>query len=255
VTAHGTDLSAAPSEIATDARKIRRNAFLEEIYRDFYARILREIPPDEFPRTLELGSGGGFLAEVAPHVITSECVPVAGIQRVVDACKIGEELAPGELDALCAVNVFHHLPDVTAFLKGASTALRPGGRAVLVEPWFTPVGQWFHRVLHHERAVSDPEFWGVVGAGRLAAANTRLPTSVFRDSEGRFQREFPALTILKREPFHKWLYLLSGGLAFNTRVPRFLARWLVAWDQRLAGDRLLGIFALIVVERARPSSS
>jgi SAM-dependent methyltransferase len=255
VSAYGTVDSAAPSEIATDAGKIRRNALLEEIYRDFYARILREIPAREFPRTLELGSGGGFLADVAPHVITSECVPVPGIQRVVDACRIGEEFAHGELDAICALNVFHHLPDVTGFLKGASKALRPGGRAVLVEPWFTPVGQWFHRVLHHEPSVGDPDFWGVVGAGRLAAANTRLPTSVFRDSDPRFGREFPALTIVKREPFHKWLYLLSGGLAFNTRVPRFVARRLVAWDRRLAGDRLLGIFALIVVERVPAAGS
>lgn len=173
-----------------------------------------------------------------------------GVQRVVDACRINEAFTPAELDAICALNVFHHLPDVSAFLKGASTVLRPGGRAVLVEPWYTPLGQWFHRVLHHEPSVDDPNFWGVVGAGRLAAANTRLPTSVFRDCDERFRREFPALSIVKREPFHKWLYLASGGLAFNTRVPARVARRLVAWDRHLPGDRLLGIFALIVVERS-----
>jgi SAM-dependent methyltransferase len=249
MTAYGTSLSEAPGEIAVDGRKIRKNRFLEAIYRDFYARILREIPAHEFPRTLELGSGGGFLAEVAPHVITSECVSVPGVQRVVDACTVADAFAPGELDAICALNVFHHLPDVTGFLRGASKVLRPGGRAVLVEPWFTPLGQWFHRVLHHEPSVSDPDFWGVVGAGRLSAANTRLPTSVFRDSDERFRREFPALAIVRREPFHKWLYLLSGGLAFNTQVPGRVARRLIEWDRRLPGDRLLGIFALIVVER------
>jgi hypothetical protein len=37
----------------------------------------------------------------------------------------------------------------------------------------------------------------------------------------------------------------------NTHVPRFLARTLVELDARIsAGNRLMGIFALIVVERA-----
>jgi SAM-dependent methyltransferase len=197
-----------------------------------------------------LGSGGGFLRELAPKIVTSECVAVPGVQRVVDACAIARSFGEGDLDAICAVNVFHHLPDVSNFLRGASRVLRPEGRIVLVEPWFTPVGQWFHRVIHHEPCINEAADWRVVGEGRMLAANTRLPTSVFRDSDERFRRDFPLLRILKREPFHKWLYLLSGGLRLNTRVPRRLARALVGWDSRVSlGDRLFGIFALIVVER------
>jgi len=247
---YGADLKAAPAEIATDAQKIKKNAFLEEIYIDFYTRILREVPRQEFPRLLELGSGGGFLRELAPHLITSECTAVPGVDRVVDACKLASHFGSEELDAICALSVFHHLPDAAAFLRQAQRVLRKGGRIVLVEPWFTPIGQWFYRTIHNEPAVNDPDFWGVVGDGRIAAANTRLPTSVFRDSDARFAREFPDLRIVKREPFHKWLYLFSGGLRLNTRVPRSLARKLVRLDQALhAGDESLGIFATIVVER------
>jgi SAM-dependent methyltransferase len=249
VTRYGAH-EAAPQEIGADAAKIKKNRLLEEIYRDFYARISSEIPPHEFPRTLELGSGGGFFKELAPYVTTSECVSVPGIERVLDACRIEEAFGEGELDAICALNVFHHLPDAAAFLRGASRVLRPGGKIVLVEPWFTPVGQLFHRVIHHEPFVDDPNFWGVVGEGRMTAANTRLPTSVFRDSDERFRREFPALRVVKREPFHKWLYLLSGGLKLNTHVPRLLARRLVTWDRRFSlGNELLGVFALVVVDR------
>jgi SAM-dependent methyltransferase len=244
------DDEVARTEIASTAATIKKNKFLHALYLDFYARILREIPADRYPNVLELGSGGGFLGELAPHVITSECVAVPSMDRVVDACRIDDAFADAELDAICGLNVFHHLPNVTGFLRGASRVLRPGGRVVLIEPWFTPVGQWFHRVIHHEPLVADPDFWGVVGAGRVTAANTRLPTSVFRDSDERFRRDFPDLAIVKREPFHKWLYLLSGGLKLNTRVPDFLARRLISWDRRMtAGDELLGIFALVVVER------
>lgn len=243
----------AEHEIAEDAARIRANPLLHEIYRDIYARILEELPPAEFPRLLELGSGGGFFRELAPHAITSECVPAPRVDRVVDACNIAEHFGPSSLDAIAAFNVFHHLPDCEGFLRGAEAVLRPGGRIVLVEPWFTPLGQWFYRALHHEPSLLDPDDWRVAGVGRLAGANSRLPTSVFRDSDARFARSFPALRVVKREPFHKWLYLLSGGLRLNTRVPRPLARALVAADRTLRpGDGAAGIFARIVVERRAP---
>jgi SAM-dependent methyltransferase len=250
VPTYGTRAADALAEIGHDASLIRENRFLVEIYRDFYARILAQIPVADFSRVLELGSGGGFLKEVAPHVVTSECVAVPGIERVVDAGRIDAAFGDASLDAICGLNVFHHLPDAAGFLRGASRVLRPRGRIVFVEPWFTPVGQWFHRLLHHEPFVDDAEFWGVVGEGRMTAANTRLPTSVFRDSDARFEREFPGLRIRTREAFHKWLYLLSGGLRLNTRVPRWLARRLVAWDRsQTVADRVFGIFAVVVVER------
>jgi SAM-dependent methyltransferase len=211
---------------------------------------LEAVPPAQFPRLLEIGSGGGFFRQLAPHAITSECVEVRGIERVVDACKLEDHFEPEALDAIVGFNVFHHLPDAAGFLHGATRVLRPGGRVALIEPWFTPVGQWFYRALHHEPYVKDPNDWTLRGQGRLGGANSRLPTSVFRDSDARFAREFPGLRIVKREPFHKWLYLLSGGLRLNTRVPRVLAQRLVDLDRRVAtGDGTLGLFATIVVER------
>lgn len=245
-------MSQDEAEIDDAAGRIRRNRLLDGIYRDIYRRILDEVPAERFPRLLELGSGGGFFKDLAPHAVTSECVPTPRVDRVVDACAIERHFEPESLDAVAAFNVFHHLPDATGFLDGASRVLRVGGRIVMVEPWFTPVGQWFYRALHHEPWVADPDDWTLRGQGRLGAANSRLPTSVFRDSDGRFEREFPALRIVKREPFHKWLYLLSGGLRLNTRVPEGISRALIDLDRSIqAGDKLTGLFATIVVERSR----
>jgi SAM-dependent methyltransferase len=242
--------SVESQEISADAQKIRKNPLLYCIYLDVYRRLLEEVPEEQYPRLLELGSGGGFLKDLAPRTITSECVPVPGIERTVDACRITEHFEPNSLDAIVAFNVFHHLPDVRGFLRGASSVLRRGGRICLVEPWFTSVGQLFHRLIHHEPYRDDPTDWSLVGEGRMTGANTRLPTSVFRDSDEQFRREFPELSLLKRQPFHKWLYLASGGLKLNTHVPEPLARGLVALDRRVQlGDQTLGLFALIVVER------
>jgi SAM-dependent methyltransferase len=244
------DPRAAFDEIVRDAAKIRDNALLEEIYRSVYEKIASEIPAREYPRLLELGSGGGFFRDFAPHAVTSECIDVPGIDRIVDACRIGEQFEAASLDAIAAFNVFHHLPDAAGFLRGASKVLRAGGRIALVEPWFTPVGQWFYRAIHHEPSILDARDWGIVGEGRLGGANSRLPTSVFRDNDERFTREFPDLVIVKREPFHKWLYLVSGGLRLNTRVPRLLAKRMVDFDRRVEqGNRTFGLFALVVVDK------
>jgi SAM-dependent methyltransferase len=247
---YGKDISAADHEIQGDARKIRQNKFLEEIYLDVYRRITAEIPASRYPRLLEIGSGGGFFRDIAPHAITSECAPAHGIDRVIDACRLEQSFEPASLDAIAAFDVFHHLPDVAGFLRGAERVLRPGGRVVLIEPWFTPVGQWLWRLVHHEPVILDPNDWSIVGEGRLGGANGRLPTSVFRDSPQRFAAEFPALRVVKRDPFHKGLYALSGGLRLNTRVPRRLAKLLLDLDRRTGFlDDVFGVFALIVVER------
>ncbi len=243
-------MSVTDPDLLSHAQRIRANRFLYAIYLDVYGRLLAEVPRERFPRLLEIGSGAGFLREVAPHVITSDCVAGPGIDRVVDACRLEASFAPAALDAIVAFDVFHHLPDVEGFLRGAARVLRPGGRIALVEPWFTPLGQWFYRLLHHEPSVLDPDDWTLRGEGRLGGANSRLPTSVFGDGLERLRRVVPELRVVKRAPCHKWLYLLSGGLRFNTHVPRAVGDWLLWLDRRTAAlDALAGIFAVIVVER------
>lgn len=231
-------------------RRIRQNAFLYLIYRDVYARIATQLPHDTYPRVLEIGSGGGFLRSCLPHVVTSDCVAGPGIDRVVDACDLRASFAAGSLDAITAYNVLHHLPDIGAFLQGAERVLRAGGRIVVVEPWFTPIGQWFYRAIHHEPVIMDPNDWGIRGMGRLEGANSRLPTSVFRDGLIRLAQITPELRLERCAPFHKWLYLLSGGLRLNTRIPTSVARLLLTIDGATAAfDNLFAIFALIVVQK------
>ncbi len=240
-------------ELLTHAERIRENRLLHAIYVDMYARLLAEVPPERFPRLLEIGSGAGFLREFAPHALTSDCIAGPGIDRVVDACRLEASFEPAALDAVVGFDVFHHLPDVEGFLRGAARVLRPGGRIALVEPWFTPLGQWFYRLLHHEPSVLDPGDWTLRGEGRLGGANSRLPTSVFGDGIERLRRVAPDLTVIKRAPCHKWVYLLSGGLRLNTRVPRAVGDALLWLDHRTAAlDAVAGIFALIVVERRGP---
>ena len=136
VKTYGFHSDLAESEIREDAAKLRRNALLEEIHRDVYRRILAEVPAARFPRLLEVGSGGGFFRDFAPHAITSECVGVEGIDKVVDACRPSDFFEAGSLDAISGFNVFHHLPDAAGCefspsdqrLSGQWPALRHVGK-------------------------------------------------------------------------------------------------------------------------------
>lgn len=232
------------------SRRIRANVLLRYIYEDAYQRILAEVPAEQYPRTLEIGTGGGFFKEFAPHITTSDCIAGPSIDRVVDACNLQGSNEPNSLDAIVGFNVFHHLPDAVGFLKGAEAVLRSGGRIAFVEPWLTPVGQWFYRAIHHEPVILDPDDWSIKGEGRLGGANSRLPTSVFLDGQQRMRQVAPGLSVVKCQPFHKWLYLFSGGLRLNTRVPGPIARGLLRLDQATSAlDPIFGIFAVIVVER------
>lgn len=231
--------------------RIRQNRLLHAIYQDVYRRIAAELTGRQFLDILEIGSGGGFIRDHLPQVTTSDCIAGPNIDCVLDACNLTERFGPSCLDAIVAFNVFHHLPDPVGFLRSANTVLRAGGKIVLVEPWFTPVGQWFYRAIHHEPVIMDPNDWRIEGHGRLQGANSRLPTSVFREGRQRMALIAPELTVTKCEPFHKWLYLVSGGLKLNTRVPPAVARLLLRADRATAWlDRYFGIFALIVAQKA-----
>jgi hypothetical protein len=96
----------------------------------------------------------------------------------------------------------------------------------------------------------DPKDWSIRGKGRLEGANSRLPTSVFLDGRVRIAEIAPTLHVAQCVPFHKWLYLWSGGLRLNTRVPATVARALLKLDRiTSAFDGLFSIFALIIVEK------
>ena len=63
---------------------IRDKGFLRRVYEEWYTGIVAAMPPCEGP-VLELGSGGGFLGEFIPDLITSDVFPAPGVSRVLDA--------------------------------------------------------------------------------------------------------------------------------------------------------------------------
>lgn len=222
---------------------IREKPFLEAIYREWYSLVLARLPTTG--RLLELGSGAGFLRDMAPEVITSEVFPTPGVMLVADGRRMPFRTAG--LDAIVMTDVFHHIPDVAAFLAEAARCVRPGGRMVMIEPWRTAWAQWVYRNLHSEPFEPDAG-WTIPPSGPLSGANGALPWIVFSRDRERLEEEFPEWRLKAVEPLMPLAYLLSGGVSLRSLMPG----WCYGPCRKLESgldQRRWAMFALIELER------
>jgi hypothetical protein len=67
---------------------IKNKSFLRRIYLDWYNWFLKIIPGLPDGKIIELGSGGGFLKELAPEVICSDIIDLPHIDMRFSALKM-----------------------------------------------------------------------------------------------------------------------------------------------------------------------
>jgi SAM-dependent methyltransferase len=226
---------------------IHSNRFLWRIYDEWY-RLISGLIPEGPGRVFELGSGAGFLERYIPGLITTEVLPVSGIEIALDARRL--PFASGSLKGIAMVDVLHHIPDNRAFLAEAQRCLRPGGRILMIEPWVSAWSRPVYTYLHHEPFVPDAADWSFPSTGPLSGANGALPWIIFERDRSRFEREFPDLAIEAVRPFMPFRYLISGGVSMRQLMPevtfgawRKLESWLCRWPRHWP------MFALIQVTR------
>jgi SAM-dependent methyltransferase len=247
----GCDLDDAETTIRHRAL-IGSKPFLRQIYLEWY-RLLEDSLPDIPGPVLELGSGGGFLADVQPRVITSDILPISDVDVRLDAGRL--PFRDAQLRAIVMTNVFHHLPDAAGFLAEAVRCLKPNGAVVMIEPWVTPWSRWVFTRFHHEPFDPDASGWCGAAGHPLSSANGALPWLVFARDRGLLRDRFPQLRIIVTEPLMPLRYVASGGVSIRALVPGWafpLCRWL---DTLLVRTMpAAAMFARIVVER-RPEHS
>ena len=180
-----------------------------------YAAMLERCPQDGI--ALELGSGGGFIKDIVPDIVTSDVIPYPNVDRVVDAVDL--PFQDETLRAIFMLNVFHHIRDVGVFLREASRCLIPGGRLLIVDQypgWISsPILKWFH----HEPFRPADEQWAFSSAGPLSDANGALAWIVFFRDRDKFQRDFPRLDIAAIQTHTPLRYWLAGGLKSWSLLP------------------------------------
>jgi SAM-dependent methyltransferase len=219
-----------PSRIHELRRIIARKSSLRAFYREVYARYaecLAKCPSDGV--ALELGSGGGFARDVIPELVTSDTLPYDGVDKLVDATQM--PFADASVRAIFMLNVFHHIPDVEAFLREAARVLKPQGRMLIVDQHPGWIGRFVYRYLHHEPFDPKASSWSFDSSGPLSGANGALTWIVFQRDRERLLREHPRLRLERYEPHSPLRYWMAGGLKSWSLLPGW------AWGIATAVDR------------------
>jgi SAM-dependent methyltransferase len=168
---------------------IREKPFLRSIYQDWYQTISSSLEPAQTP-VLEIGSGGGFMSEFVPGLITSEVFYIRSVSFVLDGHYL--PFADNALGAIVMLNVLHHLTDnVRKFFTDAARCVRNKGAIIMIEPWVTPWSKIIYGKLHHEPFQPEAVSWQFASTGPLSGANSALPWILFSRDRRKFEDEFP----------------------------------------------------------------
>lgn len=212
-----------PDRLAQLESVIASKPGLRQFYRDTYSRFvdcaMRSLVDG---RVVELGSGGGFLKEFFPAVMTTDVIPYESVDCVVDATDM--PFNSESVSTFLMLNVFHHIPNVVAFLGEVERTLVPGGRVLIVDQYPGVVSRWILKFIHHEAFDERTERWDFPSDGPLSGANGALPWIVFERDLDRFQREFVSLQVERYEPHTPFWYWLAGGLKSWSLLPPRLFR-------------------------------
>ena len=192
--------------------------FLKKLYEDWYTVFQESKPKVPAGKMVEIGSGGGFLKEVIPGVLTSDILELKHTDLTFSG--LAMPFRDGELSALFMIDTFHHIPDAEGFLSEVDRVLMPGGRMVMIEPANSFWGRLIYQNFHHEPF--DPMGgWTFPTSGPMSGANGALPWIVFERDVNLFRSQFPLLQLSKIKYHTPFRYLMSGGLSLKQLVPSF----------------------------------
>jgi SAM-dependent methyltransferase len=235
-----------PNNIYTIRKIIKRKPFLKSIYQEYYRDILsrvQNVPANG--QIIELGSGGGFLKEIAPQVTTSDILPYDGVDLVFSALEM--PFPNNSVSAFIMFDVLHHIKDSRIFFKEMSRTLKVGGKLVMIEPANTHWSRFIYQNFHHEAFLTKGE-WGFEEGGPLSGANMAIPWIIFFRDRQLFAQEFPELSVIDINVHTPFCYLLSGGLSMKQLAPSWSYPLVKLIEFCLSPfNNLLGMFMTIEV--------
>ena len=257
-------LSTRGSEQLNDrAKTLRNRARLESNgnllfwYRELYRDQFKDLPRLEALSILEIGSGTSPLKRFHSNVVTSDVLELDYLDLVFDCHEIDKlvRIQDNSLDVITLTNVLHHLKSPIEFLNAAAAKLKPGGKVIATEPYFSVLSSFIFKYLHHEPVgfrISKPELDEVEGP--LASANIALPWLIFyqrRDWLERLNENYNVGSLLVR-PFSALSYMMTGGISRKLPIPGLLYRVMFPIDLALSRhfpSLCASFFTLIMTRR------
>jgi SAM-dependent methyltransferase len=206
----------SPERTLEHKELILTKSFLKRIYLDWYAWFLKKMPEFSDGPVIELGSGGGFLKELAPAIISSDILNLPGNDMCFSALDM--PFKDNEISGIVMIDTFHHIPDIEKFLTEANRVLKRRAGIMMVEPANSLWGRFIYKNFHHEPFYPDGG-WQIETSGPLSGANGALPWIVFERDKQKFNQLFPDFKIISIEYHSPFKYLISGGVSYKQLLP------------------------------------
>jgi hypothetical protein len=152
-------------------------------------------------------------------------------------------------EALTSMVGHLQIPDPYAHFAEVSRALKPGARAVYLEPNWNRLSRLVFTHLHPEPFDPTVQSWTRASDDPMDS-NQALAFVVFVRDQALFSRRFPLMTLVHTAPTNGLAFILSGGVHSRTPVPGGLLLRLRAHEE--AAPRLLqhtGLNRLLVLEK------
>jgi len=210
-----------PSRYGEISQLIHGKKILRKFYESIYERCAQSLQKITVSGdVIELGAGASFLKEFVPEALYSDVLDYPGMDRKINATRM--ELPDQSVRAFFLMNVFHHIPDVEAFLSEARRTLKPGGALLILDQYKGWLSAWIFKNIHHEPYFPEAASWKFEGTGPLSDANGALAWIVFNRDLGHFKQLFPEFEIVSIEPRAPLRYWVAGGLKTWSMLPGFL---------------------------------
>ena len=202
---------------------LKEKKCLHDIYVEIYDLMMTSAKKylclDSNAKILEIGSGGGFIKDIYPDIITSDIKKSASIDMVIDA-----QILPfnnSALDAIFAVHVIHHIPDIHKFLNEANRTLRSYGGIVCIEPYWGLLARFMYKRMHPEPFDEKAATWTLSSSDPMYSSNQALSYILLKRDKKLFQNQFPEFEIIRLKRFGFLRYFCTGGIWLKQKLPDF----------------------------------
>lgn len=226
---------------------ILKKPFLKKLYNDWYLIFIIKSKEIKNGKYLEIGSGGGFLKDVFPEVITSDILILPNVDLIFTAEEI--PFKENELASIVMLNVFHHIPKPHLFLKEAQRTLIKGGKIIMTEPANSSLARFIYKRFHHEPF--DEKGQREIKAGNpLSNSNQALPYIYFERDLDLFKKDFPSLKINSINYHSPFSYIISGGVSRSAMLPFFMYNFVKGIEWLFSPFyKQIGLFCTIEIEK------